>query len=496
MTNNIDPLPGRSLDPDDWDEFRAFAHTVLDDAMGYLQTVRERAPWQPVPEAVREALRAPVPMQGSGEAAAYADYRRLIEPYPLGNIHPRFWGWVIGTGTPLGVLAEMLTATLNNNAAGHQQGATFVELQVVGWLRELMGFPEAASGILASGGSVANQIALAVARNAKAPFDVRTQGLTNSPRMMIYGSTETHNSVARAVELLGMGSESFGEVPVTGDFRINVEALRERIATDRARGYLPTCVVANAGTVNTAAIDPLDELADLCRDEDLWLHVDGAFGALAILDPDSRGLLEGMERADSLAFDLHKWMYLPYEVACTLIRDGAQHTATFEHHADYLAEVGGGIATGPVMFADYSPQLSRSFRALKVWLNLRAYGVGRFAEAIARNIRQAAFLAELVASEPELELLAPVSLNIVNFRYRGQGLSKDALNPLNAKILAELQERGIAVPSSTELDGRFALRVAITNHRSRRDDFEALVTAVLELGRELDDSGRMVHRTS
>lgn len=490
MTRKVDPASEPSLDPEDWREFRELARQVMDEAMDYLEFVRERPPWQRVPESVREALRAPLPRQGKGEAAAYADYRRLIEPYPLGNIHPRFWGWVIGTGTPLGVLAEMLTATLNTNAAGHHQGATFVELQVIDWLRELMEFPEGASGILATGGSVANQIALAVARNAKAPFDVRTQGLGGGPRMMVYSSTEAHNSVVRAVELLGMGTNSFGAIPVTSEFTIDVGALRERIRADHKCGRHPICVVANAGTVNTGAIDPLDELAELCREEKLWLHVDGAFGALAVLDSASRPLLKGMERADSLAFDLHKWMYLPFEVACTLVRDKEQHTATFAHHAHYLAEVGGGIATGPVMFADYSPQLSRNFRALKVWLNLQAYGVDRFADAIARNIRQAAYLAGLVAEESELELLAPVSLNIVNFRYRGEGRDEESLDRLNANILVELQERGIAVPSSTELDGRFALRVAITNHRSRSDDFEQLVSAVLELGREMAGAGQ------
>lgn len=487
MTSTPDPVSGNSLDPENWDEFRDFAHGVLDDAMDYLANVRERPVWQPVPETVREALRAPMPRHGSGAAAAYAEYRRLIEPYPLGNIHPRFWGWVIGTGTPLGVLAEMLTATLNTNAAGHQQGATFVELQVVEWLRDLMGFPEGASGILANGGSIANQIALAVARNTMAPFDVRSHGLTGGPRLMVYASAETHNSVPRAVELLGMGSESFAAIPVEGDLTIDVAALRERIAVDRRLGHHPMCVVANAGTVNTGAVDPIDALADLCEEEGLWLHVDGAFGALAVLDPASRDLLKGMERADSLAFDLHKWMYLPYEVACTLIRDGKKHTATFEHHADYLAEIGGGIATGPVMFADYSPQLSRSFRALKVWLNIQAYGIDRFADAIARNVRQAAFLATLVGQEQSLELLAPVPLNIVNFRYRASNMEDGALNILNARILAALQERGIAVPSSTELNGKFALRVAITNHRSRREDFEALVEAVIALGREFSE---------
>ncbi|MGH8426792.1 MAG: pyridoxal phosphate-dependent decarboxylase family protein [Gammaproteobacteria bacterium] len=485
MTEPQDPQAEESLDPGDWDAFARLAHRMLDDSLAYLKTVRERSAWQRIPESVQARLAEPLSREGTGEEAAYADYAELVAPYPLGNIHPRFWGWVIGTGTPLGVMAEMLAATMNNNAAGHRQSATFVEMQVLDWLKEIMGYPREAGGVLLSGGSVANQVGLAVARNAKAPFDVRREGLSGQPRLMFYTSSESHNSVQRAIELLGMGAESLGVIPVRADFTIDVAALDARIAADRKAGCIPCCVVANAGTVNTGAVDPLAELADVCARENLWLHVDGAFGALAVLDPETRPQLAGIERADSIAFDLHKWMYLPFEVACTLVRSQEAHTATFTAHADYLAQTQAGIASGPVIWADYAPQLSRSFRALKVWMNLKAYGVDRFARLIAQNIRQARYLAGLVEAAPELELLAPVPLNVVNFRYVAPGLDKAALNALNTRILTELQESGIAVPSSTILNGRFALRVAITNHRSRRDDFDALIAAVRALGRKL-----------
>ena len=477
-------VPEETLDPDNWDAFRRLMHQALDDALDYTADVRERPVWQPVPKAVRAELTAALPRTGEGAEAAYKDYQRLVAPYPLGNIHPRFWGWVNGSGTPVGILAELLAATMNVNAAGFDQASTYVELQVIEWFRELMGFPAGASGILITGGSVANLVGINVARNAVAPFAVRHLGLTGKPRLMLYTSAETHNSVRKAVELMGLGVESLGSIPVDAEYCMDVAALKARIAADKRSGHLPFCVVANAGTVNTGAVDPLNAIADICQAEKLWLHVDGAFGALAILDPASRSLLKGMERADSLAFDLHKWMHMPYDAACTLVRDGEKHKAAFAVHASYLNKLEGGIANAPVAFSDYGPQLSRGFRALKVWLNFKAYGVDKFARLIAQNLRQAQYLKERVEAAPELELLAPVPLNVVNFRYRAKGLDEAALDGLNARILIALQERGIAAPSSTMLQGRFAIRTSITNHRSRREDFDALTAAVIALGRE------------
>jgi glutamate/tyrosine decarboxylase-like PLP-dependent enzyme len=475
----------RSLDPQDWEGFRRLAHRALDDALDMLATVQERPVWQSMPQAVRAEFKAPLPQKGAGAEAAYQDYQRLVAPYPLGNIHPRFWGWVIGTGTPMGVVADMLAATINPNCSDFDHSAAFVELQVIEWLKEMLGFPAGASGLLVSGGSVANLIGINVARSARAAFPVKEQGLTEQPRLTLYTSTETHNSVQKAAELMGLGSRSLVKIPVDADYRMDVAALRARVAADRRAGLTPFCVVANAGTVNTGAVDDLDAIADLCRDEQLWLHVDGAFGALATLDPKGRTLVQGMLRADSLAFDLHKWMHLPYDAGCVLVRRRAEHQEAFAAEASYLKKLEGGIANGVLPDANFGPQLSRGFRALKVWMNLKAYGVEEFARLITQNLAQAQYLKARVECEAELELLAPVSMNVVNFRYRGKGLDAATLEALNPRILVALQERGIAAPSSTSLGGRFAIRVCITNHRSRREDFDALADAVLALGRDL-----------
>lgn len=476
--------PELSLDPKDWDAFKRLAHKALDDALDSLATVRERPVWQSVPEAVRAEFKTGLPRKGEGAEAAYQDYRRLVAPYPTGNIHPRFWGWVIGTGTPMGVVADMLAATLNPNCSDFDHSAAFVESQVIAWLKEMLGFPMEGSGLLVSGGSLANLVGINVARSALASFPVREQGLTDQARLMLYASSETHNSVQKAAELMGLGAQSLAKIPVGSDYRIDVVALKARIAADRSQGRVPFCVVANAGTVNTGAVDDLDAIADICRDEELWLHVDGAFGAMAVVDPQARALVKGMERADSLAFDLHKWLYLPIDVGCVLVKDPTRHQDAFAIHASYLKKLPGGIAKGELPEANFGPQLSRGFRALKVWLNLKAYGADEFARLVGQNLGQAQYLKARVEREPELELLAPAPLNIVNFRYRGKGLSDAALEELNPRILVALQERGIAAPSSTQLGGRFAIRVAITNHRSRREDFDALADGVLALGRE------------
>jgi aromatic-L-amino-acid decarboxylase len=299
---------------------------------------------------------------------------------------------------------------------------------------------------------------------------------------LVYASTETHSSVRKAVELLGLGNQALRRIPVAPDYTIDVAALRRAIAVDRAAGHRPICVVGNAGTVNTGATDDLPALAALCRDEGLWLHVDGAFGALAAISPALRPLVPGIEQADSVAFDLHKWMYLPYEVGCTLVRDQAAHRATFAVTPAYLAALDRGIAAGGFPFAERGVQLSRGFRALKVWMSLKAHGVEAFARLIEQNVRQAAHLVDLIAAHPRLELLAPAPLNVVCFRYNAPELDAAALNALNQEILLRIQESGLAVPSHTDLGGRFAIRVAITNHRSRREDFDLLAQAVVATG--------------
>ncbi|HEV8597749.1 MAG TPA: pyridoxal-dependent decarboxylase [Gemmatimonadales bacterium] len=479
-----------SLDPASWDDFRAHGHRVLDELLEWLRTLRERPVWQPVPDEVRRELRAPVPLEGQGLESAWEDFRRQVLPYPWGNVHPRFWGWVNGTGTPSAALAELATAVLNTNAGGGHQAAPYVERQVVDWCKTLLGFPAEASGVLVTGGSVANLVALAAARDAADPAIVE-RGLATLPApLVLYASTETHNSVEKAVRLLGLGRSALHAIPVAADFRIELDALALAIAEDRAAGRRPFCVVGNAGTVNTGAIDDLAALAALCRRERLWFHVDGAFGALAALSETLRPLLAGMAAANSLAFDLHKWMYLPYDVGCVLVRDPEAHRRPFATTASYLARLERGAAPNDHDPGSLGPELSREFRGLKVWLLLKEHGVAKFARLIEQNVAQAKHLAGLAHRHAELELLAPAPLNIVCLRYcsgPGSGVRDQGehLNSINREILMRIQEQGIAVPSATVLNGKFALRVAITNHRTVTSDLDLFAEKVVEIGREV-----------
>lgn len=475
-----------SLDPQDWEAFRKLGHQMLDDMVDYLQTIREKPVWQPVPDAVKAHFKEPLPLTGQPEAEVYEDFKQTILPYPLGNIHPRFWGWVIGTGTPLGMLAEMLTGAVSAQVGGAEHIATYVEIQVLNWLKEIMGFPPDASGLLMSGASMANFIGLTVARNAKAPVDVRMVGLqTDMPRLILYTSVEAHSCHQKNAEVLGLGRDAIRFIPVDEQYRIKIDALRDAIATDRAAGSLPFCVIGSAGTVKTGAYDDLEALADLCQEQGLWLHVDGAFGALAALTEESKPLVRGMERADSLAFDMHKWMSVPFEAACVLVKSRTAHYNTFTLTPDYLAHGDRGASGAQVWLSDYGLQLSRSFRALKIWMALKAHGVEQIGKSIQMNIDQTAYLVSLIEASPELEQMAPAPLNIVCFRYMQDGLSEAALDEINRELLLRLHESGAALVSYATIGGKYCLRMANVNHRSTYADFDVLVEKVVELGREL-----------
>jgi aromatic-L-amino-acid/L-tryptophan decarboxylase len=474
-----------TLDPQDWDAMRSLGHRMIDEMMEYLEGIRDRPTWQSVPDSVKEHLSVPVPTEGQGPEQTYGDFLENVAPYPMGNISPRFWGWVMGTGTPMGVLAELLAATMNPNMGGGDHGAVYVEQQVIDWFKQIFSFPPDASGLLVSGGSMANLVGLAVARATKARFDIRKEGLQNGhAKMVLYASSETHSSVQKAVELMGLGSDALRKIPVSDAYEIDIAALEQAIAADKATGLHPFCIVGNAGTVNTGALDNLTTLADIAVREDMWFHVDGAFGSLAILT-DTAPRLKGMDRADSLAFDLHKWLYMPFEAGCVLVRSEEAHRKSFSLTPNYLVHAERGVAAGSTWFSDYGVQLTRGFKALKVWMSIKEQGLDKYARLIQQNIDQASYLASLVEAEPQLELLAPVPLNIVNFRFVAPNRDDTALNTLNNEILLRLQEQGIAVPSSTTLRGKYAIRTAITNHRSRREDFDTLVRETLRLGREI-----------
>ena len=477
-----DPL---TLDPSDWAAFRALAHRMVDDSLDHLVSLRERPVWQPVPDASRRALDEPLPRAGQGAEAAYDAFVAHVLPYSNGNRHPRFFGWAQGNGTPLGMMADMLAAGMNPHVAGFAQAPALVEEQVLRWLIEVMGFPPAASGVLVLGGSMAGLLGLAVARHARAGFEVGAEGLAGGPRLCVYASQAAHHWVTKAVELLGLGRAGLRRIATDPADRVDLSDLRAQIAADRGAGRRPICVVGTAGTVGTGAIDDLEALADLCAREGLWLHVDGAFGALARLSRRLAPLVRGIERADSLAFDLHKWMYQPFDVACVLVRDAELHRAAFAASASYVAPLERGVSAGGLPFADRGVDLTRSFRALKVWLALKAHGVDAIAAVIEQNVEQARALARRIAAEPELELLAEVVLSVVCFRFRRPGLAEPGLDALNQELLLRVQESGLAVPSSARVRGRFALRCAFFNHRTRPEDLDLLVDAVLRAGRAL-----------
>jgi aromatic-L-amino-acid decarboxylase len=479
-----------SLDPQDWESLQALGHRMLDDMFEHLMNSRERPVWQPMPDEVRRTFRAPLPREGRPAEAVYQSFVDTVLPYNMGNDHPRFWGWVMGNGTPLGMLSDMLAAGLNPNMGGGDHAAVEVERQVIDWCKAMLDWPETASGLLVSGGSVANLIGLTVARNARADFDVRHDGLmAGRPQFTLYVSAQQHSSVERAAEILGIGSNALRMIPVDDAFRIDVQALESQIQADIEMGMRPIGLIGCAGTTNTGAVDPLDALADIAEKYELWFHIDGAFGALAYLAPGGRAKLRGLERADSLAFDLHKWFYLPFEIGCTLVKDADAHRRTFSAHPDYLEKKTRGVASGEIWFGDYGIQLTRGFRALKAWMAFQTYGVERVGRVIGQNLRQAAYLGHNVEARPTLELLAPVDLNVVCFRFVDPAVEDAELNDFNEELLIRLQESGTAVPSSTILKGRFALRCAITNHRSRDEDFDILLDAVEATGKRMLDEG-------
>ena len=473
-----------SLDPADWDAFRRLLHEAVDGVVDDLAQVREEAAWRPVPEAVKAALREPLPRSGEPLEATLARFNELVRPYPTGNRHPRFLGWVHGAGNAPGVLAELLAAGMNANLGGREHAAVYVEREVVAWFAELFGFPEDASGILTSGTSMGNLLAVVVARDAALARVANGE----VPRLTAYAAAGVHDSVAKALRIAGLGADALRLIEVGDDAAIDVAALRARIDAARAAGARPFMVVGTAGSVDTGAFDRLGELADVCAELGLWLHVDGAFGALAIASPAHAHLVAGIERVDSLAFDAHKWLHAPYAVGCALFRDKRAHRAAFVSSPAYLGRAERGTASGAPWYADYGLELSREFRALKVWFTLRHYGIERLGASIARTCELAAALGERVREAADLELLAPVVLNVVCFRIAARGVEESALDRFNAAVAIAVQESGAAVPSTTVVGGKRALRVCIVNHRTRDEDLDVLLGAVRKAAHDLAES--------
>ncbi len=469
-----------NLDPTDWQEFRLQGHRMLDDMLDYIENLRDRPVWQPIPDETRQAFQQTLPVQSGDLSEAHKTFMKDVLPYAVGNAHPGFMGWVHGGGTPVGMLAEMLAAGLNANLGGRNQMPVEVERQLVQWVRELFGFPETSSGLFVTGTSMANFLSVLVARRAALGQSVRQQGLADGHHLTAYTSASAHLSIAQALDMAGIGTAALRSIPVNDRHQMDSAALERAIAADKAAGMTPFFIAATAGTVDVGAIDPLEVIADIAQREQVWFHVDGAYAALGILATDVAPLLRGIQRADSIAFDFHKWGQVQYDAGFVLMRDGELHHSTFASPAAYLRRETRGLAAGSPWPCDFGPDLSRSFRALKTWFTLQVYGTEKLGRVISHTCALARYLQQCVEAAPELELLAPVALNIVCFRYRCAGADR-----VNADIVVAIQESGIAAPSSTTINGRFAIRAAIVNHRTNAADIDALVAATLTFGAAL-----------
>ena len=463
------------LDPADWDELRAQGHRMLDDMVDNLASLRERPLWQAPQAEARARYRTEPPWTPQPLAEVHAQFMADIAPFGSGNRHPGFMGWVQGGGTAVGMLAEMLAGGLDANLGGRDHMPIEVERQVVAWMAKLFGFPDDASGLFLTGTSLANLCAVLIARDRALGADVRHTGVHGDVRLVAYASKGVHACIVRAMDMTGLGWDRLRLVETDDQYRISLPALEAAIATDRAAGLKPFLIVGTAGSVDVGAIDDLAGLADIAAREGAAFHVDGALGALGVLSPQVAPRLKGIERADSLALDFHKLGQVPYDAGFLLVRDAAAHKRTFTYsEAAYLRHAERGLAGGEWWPCDYGPDLSRGFRALKVWMSLKTYGLDALGAVIGRACELAQALAAQIEAQPELELLAPVALDIVCFAYRGAD---------NAAIVADLHEAGRVAPSTTTLGGRTAIRAAIVNHRTGPQDIEVLVEGVLALGR-------------
>lgn len=447
----------------------------------YFSEIRERPVVAPnYAGKTKEAINVELPNEGR-PLAELLDECRTVFDLSRHNGHPRFFGYVASPSTPVGAYADLIASALNANITCWRSGpaGTEIEQTVVRWLGSLIRYDDNSKGLLTSGGSMANMIALLIANRRKGGTEAARKGLWNAgPPMTIYASEEVHMSIPKAADILGLGRDQVRTVSCDERQRMRVDELVKRIKADTSDGLRPCCVVASAGTTNTGAIDPLNEIADVAREFDLWFHIDGAYGAPGVLDQRKAERFAGLERADSVSLDPHKWLYVPVDAGCLLFRDAAAAVATFStEEADYI-KVHGLSEDAAFAYWDYGVELSRRFRALKVWLTLGYYGARRLAESISNDISMAAYMGELVTRADDFELLAPVELSICCFRYAPQNGGDVDLDQLNEKIMAAVQKDGRAYLSNATVNGKFALRACITNFRTTKADIEETLDVV------------------
>jgi glutamate/tyrosine decarboxylase-like PLP-dependent enzyme len=477
------------------DEFRRLGHLAVELAAEHMFGMRDRAVFTPMTSAERLAImRVELPDAGLPPQRVLDFMRDRIMPHPMGNGHPRFFGWANPPPSALGVISDLIAAAMNPSCVGGDHSATYVEHCAVRWLMEMIGFPVAESqGILVSGGSAASLTCLAAARQhalQKAGWRVRSAGVTGAPQLVIYVSDQAHSSLFKAAELIGIGSDYVHIIPTDVHYRMDVAALREAIASDRAAGYCVMCVCACAGTMNTGAIDPLRAIADLCASEGLWLHVDAAIGGLAALDS-TLPELEALSRAESVALDPHKWLGVPAECGAALVRDAQLLRDTFSYVPMHLRTEPGGGFGGLPWYSEYGFQQTRGFRALKLWATLLHLGRDGVRSRIEQHRALARALAERIIAQPLLlELLTEPELSVVCFRYIGiPEPTEERMRAFNRALVAQLQTEGDVFLTGTELKNGYALRVSIMHHSTRANDLAVMVQTVLNTAARLNEAG-------
>jgi aromatic-L-amino-acid decarboxylase len=497
--------PARLLDPSP-EQIRSWANAAVELMAEYLATIRNRPVYPHTSSRqIREQLDSRLPEEPTTFHELLQTFRNTLIELSRHNGHPRMFGYVQAPGTPIAAIADLLASTLNANLTAWRSAPAAVEIErlTIDWIKQIIGFDRNAAGLFVSGGSMANMAALAAARRAKAPQEIQKTGAQSCTRALrIYASEETHHSIAKAAALLGIGRDNVRLIRVEERYKINLDELVAAIEEDRTAGHLPICVVANAGTVATGAFDPLPQISEIARRFNLWLHVDGAYGGFAALAPSARPLFASIEEADSLALDPHKWLYLPADCGCILYRDPEAARITFAHEAEYTRVIG-QEADEAFAFWDYGPELSRRFRALKVWMLLKGVGLQALSEAIEKDLACARHFEKLVQKSDDFEMLAPVELSIFCFRHLPARLNRalataspserktieEQLDAHNERLLVALQRDGSSYLSNAGLRGRFSLRGCVMNYRTTLGDMEILLDDLRRVAAALEVSG-------
>jgi glutamate/tyrosine decarboxylase-like PLP-dependent enzyme len=481
--------------------FRVIAHHLVDQVADFLEAVPHRPLTHDAsPSAVRHALdlTGPLPESGTDAAELLHQTAQLLFDHSLVNGHPRFFGYITASPAPIGILGDFLASAVNPNVGAWilSPAATEIEAQTVRWIAEFIGYPSDCGGLLVSGGNMANFVGFLAGRAARAPWDVRTNGIDGDMhrKLRVYASAETHTWIQKAADLAGLGTTAIRWIPTDRRLRMDVDALRRQLDADTAAGDVPCIVIGTAGSVSTGAVDPLQEIAAVCRERNVWFHVDGAYGGFAAAVPETSDDLRALSVADSVAVDPHKWLYAPLEAGCALVRNQDALRAAFAYHPPYYH-----FDEHATNYVDYGPQNSRGFRALKVWLALRQVGAAGYRRMIADDIRLSRIMADAIARHEELEL-ATQELSIATFRYVPRDVKARIGDPeverhletINREVLDRVQRGGEAFVSNAVVGGRYMLRACIVNFHTDRTDVEALAEIVVRVGRTVDHEQRLV----